>query len=64
MSASLPPMINAITTAKMSISGLLIAVRMIIIYAFWTLLTSVVSLVTSDDEENLSMFSKEKDWML
>ena len=57
-------MMNAMITASVSISGLRMAVRMIIMYAIWTLPTSVVSLVTRDDEENLSMFSKEKDWML
>ena len=54
-------MIKAMTTAKMSISGLRIATRMSIINAFCTLLTSVVSRVTNEEEEKRSMFSNEKD---
>ena len=44
---------------KMSIRGLLSAVLIIIIYEFCTFVTSVVSLVTRLDEENLSIFEKE-----
>ena len=51
---------TAITNAKMTIKGARIAVRMIIIYASWTLLTSVVSLVTRLEVENLSTLEKEK----
>ena len=56
---SFPPITYAMTTEKMSISGLRTAVRMSIMYANCTLPTSVVSLVTREAEENLSMFSKE-----
>ena len=48
-----------ITIEKISISGLLIAVRISIIKANCTLVISVVRRVTSDDELNLSMFEKE-----
>ena len=61
ISASLPPMMNDMTTAKMSIRGLRIATRMSIMYAFCTLLTSVVRRVTREEEEKWSMFSNEKD---
>ena len=44
---------------KISIRGLLRAVLIIIIYEFCTLVTSVVSLVTRLDDENLSIFEKE-----
>ena len=44
---------------KTNISGQRTAVRMSIIYAICTLLTSVVMRVTSDAEENLSIFSNE-----
>ena len=50
--------------AKISISGQRMAVRTIIMYASWTLETSVVSRVTREEVENLSMFSKEKVCML
>jgi len=58
-SASLPPMINAITIANIITRGARIAIRIIIINAIWALATSVVIRVTRDVEENLSMFSKE-----
>ena len=45
---------------KMIIRGERIAVRIIIMNAICTLLTSVVIRVTSDADENLSMFSNEK----
>ena len=57
--ASFPPMINAIIIEKMNISGLRTAVLIIIINDICTFDTSVVSLVTSEAEENLSMFSNE-----
>lgn len=53
--------INAvIAKEKISINGALTAIRIIIWYAFWILVTSVVSLVTRLEVENLSMFEKEK----
>ena len=57
MNAILPPITNAITNANISISGQRMAMRMIIMYAFWTLVTSVVSRVTRDEVEKRSMFS-------
>ena len=62
VSASLPPMMKAMVTAKISISGERMAVRMTIMKAIWTLLTSVVIRVTREEEENLSIFLKLKDW--
>ena len=56
--ASQPPIMYAITTENMSISGLLTAVLITIINAICTLLTSVVRRVTRDADENLSIFSK------
>ena len=53
MNAILPPITNAITNANISISGQRMAMRMIIIYAIWTLVTSVVSRVTRDEVEKL-----------
>ena len=44
---------------KIIIIGERTTVRIIIIYAIWTFVTSVVSLVMSDEVENLSMFSNE-----
>ena len=46
--------------AMISDAGALIAIRRVIMYAFWMLVTSVVSLVTSPEVENLSMFANEK----
>ena len=57
--ASAPPITYAIMIEKMSIRGLRIAVRIIIINDICTFDTSVVILVTRDEDENLSMFSKE-----
>ena len=57
--ARAPPMIYAIIMQKMSIRGALIAVLIIIIKDICTFATSVVSRVTRDDVENLSIFSKE-----
>ena len=57
--AKAPPIMYAIMMEKISIRGARTAVRMIIIYAICTLLTSVVIRVTREAEENLSMFSKE-----
>lgn len=56
--ASAPPMMKAMTTEKMSIRGARTAVRISIMYAICTLVTSVVILVTSDEEEKRSMFWK------
>ena len=47
-------------TAKRNISGARTAMRMHIMNAICTLLTSVVMRVTSEAEENLSIFSKAK----
>ena len=52
-----------ITVAKMIMTGARITMRIIIIKDCCTFMTSVVSLVTMDGVENLSIFSKEKDWM-
>ena len=60
ISASFPPMIQAITMENRNISGPRTATRIIIIKAFCTLKTSVVMRVTSDEDENLSMFSNAK----
>ena len=60
VSASLPPMMKAITMQNMNINGQRIAMRIIIMNDIWTLLTSVVIRVTSEAEENLSIFSNEK----
>ena len=59
--ASFPAMTKAMVTAKISISGQRMAVRMIIMYAICTLDTSVVSRVTSEEEEKRSIFAKEKE---
>lgn len=53
-------MMKAMTKAKTSMSGERIAVRMTIMYANWTLVTSVVMRVTSEEVRKWSMFSKEK----
>ena len=58
--ASLPPMRKAMVMAKMNISGARTAMRMSIMKAIWTLVTSVVMRVTSEAEEKRSMFSKAK----
>ena len=50
----------AIVRANISMKGLRTAMRIIIMKAFWILVTSVVSLVTSDEVENLSIFANEK----
>ena len=54
-----PPIIYDMMIENTSISGHLTAVRMIIMNDICTLLTSVVMRVTSDEDENLSIFSKE-----
>ena len=51
INAIFPPMTKAMTKANSSMSGQRIAVRMIIIYAFCTLVTSVVSRVTREEVE-------------
>ena len=60
VSASLPPMINAIMTANRNISGERTAMRMSIMKVICTLLISVVMRVTSEAEEKRSIFSNEK----
>ena len=57
--AIFPPITNAIMNEKISMSGERMAVLIIIMYAIWMFEISVVSLVTKDDVENLSMFSNE-----
>ena len=52
-------MLNTAKNALISIIGLLTAIRITIIKAIWIFVTSVVSLVTIDAVENLSMFLKE-----
>jgi len=59
MKAIRPPITKAITNAKISISGQRMAMRIIIMYAFCTFVTSVVRRVTSEEVEKRSMFSKE-----
>ena len=49
-----------IITEKMIISGVLIAARISIWYAFCTFVTSVVILVTSEEDENLSISANAK----
>ena len=56
--ASAPPMIYAMTMENIIIRGARMAVLIIIMYANCTFPTSVVILVTSDEVENLSIFSK------
>jgi len=50
--------LKAIISAEIIIIGLLATIIIIIIYAICTLEISVVSLVTSEALENLSMFLK------
>ena len=57
--ASEPPIIYAIMMQNIIISGARIAVRIIIMYDIWTLVISVVMRVTSEVDENLSIFSNE-----
>ena len=59
-----PPETNAITMEKIAMSGQRIAMRMIIMNACWTLVTSVVSRVTSELVENRSMLENENPWIL
>ena len=59
MSAIFQLMVNAMMTDTTSMMGLLTAMRMIIMNAFWMLNTSVVMRVTRLDAENLSMLAKE-----
>ena len=58
--SSSSPRRNAMTTEKISIRGLRIAVRISIIKDICTLTTSVVRRVTSDEDENLSIFPNVK----
>ena len=55
-----PPVMKAITMAKMIMSGARMAVRMIIMYESCTLFVSVVRRVTSELVEKRSMFENEK----
>ena len=59
-----PPMAYAITNAKTKTSGARTAMRMMSMNACWTLVTSVVRRVTSDELENWSMLLKENVWIL
>ena len=52
--------LTAMITANTSMIGARNAMRISIWNAFWTLVTSVVSLVTREAVLNLSMFLKEK----
>ena len=61
--ASVPPMRQAMMTAKTNISGARTAMRMAIMKAICTFVMSVVRRVTSEAVEKRSMFSKEKRWM-
>ena len=56
---SLASMLNAISSEAINITGPLINILIIIIYANCTLVTSVVNLVIKLDVENLSIFSNE-----
>ncbi len=58
-----PPVTKAMTMANTSIMGLLMATRMIIMYAICTLLVSVVRRVTSELVEKRSMLENENRWM-
>ena len=53
------PTLTDMMTAKMSINGARTAVRISIINACWTFVTSVVRRVTRDEVENLSMLANE-----
>ncbi len=64
MTAMGPPVIKAITMAKMIMSGLRMAMRISIMKACCTLLVSVVRRVTSELVLKRSMLLKEKVWML
>ena len=57
-------MAYAITNAKIKTSGARTAMRMMSMNACWTLVTSVVRRVTSDELENWSMLLKENVWIL
>ena len=54
--------IRVIMIEKMTMRGTRTATRMIIWYAFWMFVTSVVMWVTSEDAEKRSMSAKEKSW--
>ena len=62
MSASRGLIIRVIMIEKMTMRGTRTATRMIIWYAFWMFVTSVVMRVTSEDAEKRSMSAKEKSW--
>ena len=55
--------LTAITAAAIIMAGARTAIRVIIWKAFWTLVTSVVSLVTRPAVEYLSMLAKLNSWM-
>ena len=50
--------------ANTIITGARMTILITIMKDCWTFMTSVVSLVTMEGVENLSIFSKEKDWIL
>ena len=58
-----PPVTNAITMENVIMSGARTTRRSSIMYACWTLLTSVVSLVTSELVLKWSMLLNEKRWI-
>ena len=62
MSASRGLIIRVIMIEKMTMRGTRTATRMIIWYAFWMFVTSVVMRVTSEDAEKRSMSAKENSW--
>ena len=57
-------MMKAIVKAKTKTNGARTAMRMSIMNACWTLVMSVVRRVTSEELENVSMFSNENVWIL
>ena len=76
---STPPRIGTVISSISAISALMVSVmirdstiiigaltrrRMVIIYAIWILVISVVSLVTRLGVEKWSMFPKENFWIL
>ena len=61
---SLGDTVIVITTENMSINGARTAMRISIMNAFCTLLTSTVRRVTRPAVENLSIFAKEKSCIL
>ena len=61
--ASCQEMVEAIIRANIIMKGALMTIRIIICKEFWTLVTSVVMRVMSDEVEKWSIFLKEKSWI-